>query len=350
MSQTQSPAHRLLIVGIFAAKSSGNAHVCQQLTEYLRAKGWQVVTTSEKVPRLQRLLDMLRTAWLQRVHYDAAQIDVYSGAAFVWAEAVAWLLRRMRKPYVLVLRGGNLPLFAQRWPGRVKRLLRSAPQVVTISRHLQQSLAQYHAAIQIVPNPLDLTDYQFQLRKELSPKLVWLRAFHEHYHPETAVQSVALLKLRFPDLQLVMYGQDRGDGTRQHIEVLCEQLEVADRVLLPGPVPKSEVPHVLAQGDIFLNTTNIESFGVSVIEAGACGLCIITTNVGELPHIWTHEQNALLIPPGDPDALAAAIQRVLTDPDLAAHLSQQARINAERFDGTAVLPQWEALFEELIAQ
>jgi glycosyltransferase involved in cell wall biosynthesis len=83
------------------------------------------------------------------------------------------------------------------------------------------------------------------------------------------------------------------------------------------------------------------------MEAAALGMCIVTTNVGELPHIWTHEHDALLVPPKDPKAMADAIRRILTEPELAERLSRNARAKAEQFDWSIILPQWEAILMKL---
>ena len=97
------------------------------------------------------------------------------------------------------------------------------------------------------------------------------------------------------------------------------------------------------RGDIFLNTTNVDNTPVSVLEAMACGLCIVTTNVGGIPHLLEHEHDALLVPSDDPAAMAAAVRRILTETGLAARLSHHARAKAERMDWSVVLPQWESL-------
>ena len=104
----------------------------------------------------------------------------------------------------------------------------------------------------------------------------------------------------------------------------------------------------LAEGDIFLNTTNYESFGVSVLEAAACGLCIVTTDAGELPFIWQDGVDALIVPVNDARAMAAAVTRILAEPGLAAKLSTNARKNAEKYDWSVILPQWEELFKSLV--
>jgi glycosyltransferase involved in cell wall biosynthesis len=104
----------------------------------------------------------------------------------------------------------------------------------------------------------------------------------------------------------------------------------------------------MSQGDIFLNTTNVDNTPVSVLEALACGLCVVSTDVGGIPYLLEHEEDALLVPPDDAEAMAAAVRRVLTEPGLAERLSRNARKKAEGFDWSVVLPQWERLLLEVL--
>ena len=118
--QTSGSARRvkptILLVGNFLSGSGFNRGVCEDLAERLAQVGWPVITTSKKPVRPARLLDMVWTAWRRRNEYRLAQVDVYSGPSFLWAEAVCAVLRRAGKPYVLTLHGGALPDFARRWP------------------------------------------------------------------------------------------------------------------------------------------------------------------------------------------------------------------------------------------
>src|SRR5690606_15287473 len=88
-----SRKHSILLVGNFLSASGGSRSVCEDLALRLAASGWPVLTTSNKPGRLARLLDMMKTAWTNRYRYAVAQVDVYSGAAFIWAEAACWTLR-----------------------------------------------------------------------------------------------------------------------------------------------------------------------------------------------------------------------------------------------------------------
>ncbi|PJF38129.1 MAG: glycosyl transferase family 1, partial [Phototrophicales bacterium] len=156
--------------------------VCEDLAHQLMLNGWSVLTTSTNPHRLPRLVDMLNTVWHKRHQYELAQIDVYSGLAFFWAEAVAWALRRAKKPYILTLHGGNLPKFSRRWPYRFKLLLQSATAITTPSRYLIEQINLSGSKFWYLPNPLKLSNYTFCERYSTQPKLIWLRAFHDIYN------------------------------------------------------------------------------------------------------------------------------------------------------------------------
>jgi glycosyltransferase involved in cell wall biosynthesis len=106
----------------------------------------------------------------------------------------------------------------------------------------------------------------------------------------------------------------------------------------------------MSRGDIFLNTTNIDNTPVSVLEAMACGLCVVSTNVGGIPYLLEHEHDALLVPPNDPQAMATAVHRLLNEPDLAERLSRNARQKAAQCDWSIILPQWEALLTSVMTR
>jgi glycosyltransferase involved in cell wall biosynthesis len=115
----------------------------------------------------------------------------------------------------------------------------------------------------------------------------------------------------------------------------------------PGGVRKTETPGWLDKGDIFLNTPNVDNMPVSVLEAMASGLCVISTNVGGVPYLLKDESDSLLVPANSPEAMAAAVSRILTEPGLADRLSQSARAKSEKYDWNVVLPQWETLLRSV---
>lgn len=327
--------------------SGSNPTPSEELAVHLSNAGWQVIVSSYARSRFLRLLDMIVTAFRKKDEYLLAHISVFSGPAFIWAETVAWVLRRLKKPYLLTLRGGALPEFSAQWPVRVMRLLRSAAIVTAPSDYLVKQMGKYKTDIRLLPNPIKLSQYSFRLRPIPDPSLVWLRAFHKVYQPELAPQVIALLTEEFPNVQLTMIGPDK-DGSLAKTKEMAAVQRVNERVRFVGGISKKDVPVYLEQADIFLNTTSIDNTPVSVLEAMACGLCVVSANVGGIPYLLEHEKDALLVPPGDAQAMADAIRRILKEPGLAGKLSSGARQKAEQFDWTQVLPQWEKLFEEVL--
>lgn len=338
----------ILLVGNFLSSTVGNRGVCEDLAIRLRDRGWQVLTTSDKPQRMPRLWDTLRTIWRRRLSYTIAHVEVFSGLAFCLTEAACFALRRAGKPYLLTLRGGSLPAFARKGPRRVARLLRSAIAVTAPSRYLLEQMQPYRDDLQFLPNPLNVAGCPFRLRDRPQPHLVWLRAFHRIYNPSLAPRVVARLADRFPDVHLTMIGPDRHDGSLAAMQRVAADLGVAHRITWLGAVPKWKVPSSLERGDIFLNTTNIDNTPVSVMEAMACGQCVVSTDVGGLPYLLHHERDALLVPPDEPAAMAEAVGRLLTEPGLAAGLSRSAHREVEPFDWSVVVAQWERLLMEAI--
>lgn len=351
-SKMNPMSHQKAILLVSNLFSVGDAYggVCKELAQCLSGQGWRVTITSTRKNRLLRVLDMLWTVWRAREQYALAQVDVFSGSAFIWAEAVTWLLQQIGKPYVLTLHGGNLPSFAPRAPRRVRRVINGAAYVTTPSRYLYEHMALYRDDLRLIPNPVDLKHYSYRLRDQPEPRLLWLRAFHAAYNPALAARVLAKIGSEYSDARLIMVGPDKGDGSFQVCQRTAQELAIEHKIEFPGAVPKTDIPVWISRGDIFLNTTNVDNTPISVIEALACGLCVVSTNVDGIPYLLEHEHDALLVPPDDPEAMAHAIRRILTELGLAERLSRNARAKAEQFDWSTILPQWEALLTSVIEQ
>ena len=335
----------VLVVANFLSVKGFNRGYSEELAARLEARGRCVVRTSSEVGRARRLIDMITTVWRRRHDYTVALIDVFSGPSFVWAEAVAFELRRLRKPYVLTLRGGSLPEFAARWPRRVRHLLTSAVAVTAPSDFLVDGMRKYRTDLTVVPNALELADYVFAIRTQVSPRIIWVRAFHAIYNPILAVEVLARVSAKYPAAELVMIGPDK-DGSQHAVEQRAVELGVRDRLKLLGRIAKHDIPAHLAAADIFLNTTNVDNAPLSVLEAMATGLCVVSTAVGGIPFLLHDGDTALLVPPDDADAMSTAVEKIVGDSKLANRLSGRAHAFARSRDWAHVLPLWDRLIDE----
>lgn len=346
---------RVLIVADFAASKVGNASVAEQLASKLRDAGDVVVTTSDKTNRWLRAGDMVIGAARHRLSVDVAIVDVYSGAAFRWAEWTTALLRSAGTPVIHVLRGGQLPEFAEQHPDRVAGLFKASSAVVALSGYLFEEMERFGTVATVIPNPIEASSYPYRRRSSAGPNMVWVRAFNRLYNPTLGPRVLSEVLKAYKGSatsdgalpRLTMIGSDQGDGSLQATVATARQLGVSAQLLLPGPVPKREVPSHLARGDIFINTTDVDNVPITVLEAMACGLCVVSTDVGGIPYLTSDGVDALLVPRDDPSAMARAVLRIVNDPSLADRLSSYGRVKAESFDWATVLPRWRALIAEV---
>lgn len=339
----QAVKKSVFYAGNFLSASGGVRGPGEDLCFRFEATGWRVVRAGTHPVRLFRFIEILWKTLIFGRKADLCVVEVYSGRAFVWAfVAGQWLPGKKRK-LILALHGGGLCDFDRRHPKKVEGLFRRAQKIVTPSGYLRKHFSERYPDTVYLPNAIDLSRYIFRERIKVRPLLCWLRAFHSLYQPLMAIETVRLLRADFPDIRLVMAGPDKGDGSLKAARRLIKAYHLQNNVEIIGGLKHSEVPGFLNSSDIFLNTTSLESFGVAMMEAGASGLCIVTTCAGEIPRIWEAGKNALLFNPGDPKGAAEAVKQLLCQPELAVRFSREARVNAERFGWDSILPEWEKI-------
>lgn len=269
-------------------------------------------------------------------------IDTYGSINFYIAWVVARLARVVGKPYIPILHGGNLPLRLEHNPHLCRHIFKYAYQSIAPSRYMQAAFAQHGYETKVIPNSIDLKEYNYQKRSQISPRLLWVRSFAALYNPGLAIEVFKMLRTKYPDATLCMVGPDK-DGSLAQCKALAAQLGVADQVTFTGRLSKTAWHQLSAEYDIFLNTTNVDNMPISVIEAMALGLPVVSTNVGGLPYLLEDQKEALLVPPADSSVMVDAITRLLEDPVLVERLSKNARQKVEAFDIEVVLKQWRNL-------
>lgn len=336
-------------VGLFGPLIGRNAgRVTTQgeiLGDLLEADGYGVVRASSLPNRYGRLLDILWTILSRNRDVDVLLIQAFGGPSFVVEDAASWLGHRFRKPTIFQLHGGAMPQFLRDHPRWGRRVLGRADQLVVPSAYLARALQEHDLRAHIVPNIVDAASYPFRLRRQVRPRLMWMRAFHSIYHPEMAVRVLARLRAVMPEATLVMGGEEKGLGeaTRQ----LAEALNVADAIRFVGFLEAAEKHREGSQADIFLNTNRIDNQPVSVIEACAMGLPVVATAVGGVPDLLEDGETGLLVPDGDDAAMAKAILRLVNEPALSERLSANGRELALRFAPEGVLVEWRGVLDEV---
>lgn len=313
----------------------------ETLMPLLQERGFECISTSSKLSRLSRVLDMIFTLFKTRKWSEAVSLQVYAHRSFVVEDFISWLASRMHKRLFMVLHFGDFPHFMTQFPHWTRRVLRRADQIIAPSAFLKNAVEELGFHVNIIPNVIPLEKYDFVHRSSISPKIIWMRSFFHYYNPQLAIDMLKLLRETYPNATLTMAGKDK--GMESNVKKYADYLGLSDYVRFPGFLSMEGKIREFSDHDIFINTNLIENFGISIIEAGAFGLPIVATNVGGIPYLFTNEENGLLVPPNDPQAMASAIVRLIEEPGLASRLSLNGRKLAESCGPEIVLPLWEKL-------
>ena len=176
--------------------------------------------------------------------------------------------------------------------------------------------------------------------------VVWLGRMTEIKRVDVLLRAFALLHERVPDARLLL----TGDGPlRPDLERLSRSLGLADVVRFLGL--RRDVAGVLAAGDVVALTSANEGTPVSLIEALAAGLPVVSTDVGGVRDVVGDGESGLLVPAGDPAAVASALERLGRDPALRARLGSTGRADVvERYAVSRLLDDLDRLYRRLLAE
>ncbi len=156
--------------------------------------------------------------------------------------------------------------------------------------------------------------------------------------------AAARLRARFPRTTVHVVGKDRN---RRALARRARALGLGGSVVFHGHLPHPEVRGMMAGASIFALPSITEGFGLVYLEALRAGTPVVATTAGGFAEHFTHGEDALLVPPGDEEALAAALLRLAEDPRGAASLAAAGRRTAERFTVEAMAEQTEEFFREV---
>ncbi|HEA29121.1 MAG TPA: glycosyltransferase [Leeuwenhoekiella sp.] len=330
---------KLLYIGNKLAHKGSSPTSIDILGPLLEHEGYKLYYASSRQNKLLRLLDMVFTVFKNRNTIDYVLIDTYSTANFWYAVMVGYLCKIMRLHYLPLLRGGRLPERLAKSPKICKKLFKNAYINIAPSAYLMESFQQHgFENVQLIPNSIPLDRYSFKKRFPLRPRLLWVRAFAEIYNPLLAIKIFKKLLKNYPDAQLCMVGADK-DESLQTCRDYAEKYQLP--VEFTGKLTKEEWIERASDFDIFINTTHYDNTPVSVIEAMALGLPVVSTNVGGMPYLLHDGVDALLVHNDDCEGFIEAINSLLKEPEKAVKMAKNARKMVENFDWESVKILWE---------
>lgn len=328
----------ILYIGNQLQGSSHNPTYISKLAPLLSAEGYGLKTASSLEHPFLRLLDMLGATLKYSYKTDLVIIDTYSTLNFYYALCVSQLCRLLKLPYICILHGGQLPQRLRSSPVLSRVVFKNAYLNVAPSHYLMQEFRlRGFNNLTYIPNVMDLHAPEISDRSYQQAKLLWVRSFAALYNPMMAIKVLEQLQGQAYESQLCMVGPEVS-GLQDHCAQYAKEHEL--KVRFTGKLSRREWSSLSKDFNIFLNTSNVDNTPMSVLEAMALGLPVISSNVGGMPFLIEDGVDGLLVAPDDAEAMAQAVRKLLTDSQLRGSIIANAQKKAEQFTWKHIKQSW----------
>lgn len=315
----------------------------ETLGTLLEKEGFKLYFASSKKNKVARMLDMIYKTMLHAKKVDYVLIDTYSTSNFWYAVIVSQICRLLNVNYIPNLHGGDLPNRLKNNHYLSKLIFRNAFVNIAPSRYLFETFQKAgYTNIKYVPNTIEIENYPYKSKEYDYPRLLWVRSFAKIYNPILAVKVLIEVKKKYPNAILTMVGPKKDESFEETVQFAKESNV---EVTFTGRLSKKEWITLSTDFNVFINTTHFDNTPVSVIEAMALGLPVISTNVGGIPYLLTHNQTALLVADDDLKDMVHQIDRLFEEKELANSLSLGAKKMVDNFDWEIVKKEWKSLLK-----
>ena len=328
----------ILYIGNKLSKQ-GNTPTGIDIFEPLLKQDYNLKCVSDKKNRVARMIDFMFSIIVNRIDCDLILIDTYSTLNFYYAIFSSLLARLFKIPYILILRGGNLEYRLKSSSILSGILFRKAYCLIAPSEFLKNRFKEYGYNVKVLPTPINNNFFMIKPKQITKARLLWVRKFHSIYNPTMAVKVLKILIDKNYDIKLTMVGPDI-DGSKRDCEILAQNYGIEDHIEFTGLIKKDDLATYYSKNNIFINTTNVDNTPLSVLEAMASSLIIISTDVGGIRYLL-NEKNAYLVKINDVQEMSNKIIEIIKN-----QASSIDKISRAKYD--ALDYKWENLKEHWI--
>jgi len=154
-------------------------------------------------------------------------------------------------------------------------------------------------------------------------RIGYVKTLDSLYGPQILIEAMPKVLKEVPNAKLIMAGTDKMNG---QLVLLADKLGIGDSVEFTGFIQNEKVPEIMRSFDVYVHPSICqESFGVSILEASACGCPVVATRVGGVPEVCIDGQTGILIEPNNPDVLAKAVIKLAKEPELCNNMGRAGR-------------------------
>lgn len=259
-------------------------------------------------------------------------------------------------PFITTLHGTDITLVGKdpTYAPVVAFSINESDAITAVSNNLREETYrhfQIEKEIEVIPNFVDTKRFhqsdKEHFKKMLAPNgeriLVHVSNFRKVKRVEDVIRVFEKVRTTIPSKLLMI-----GDGPeRQSAEELCRNLKVCNDIRFLGK--QEQMEEILSIADLFMLTSQYESFGLSALEAMACAVPVISTNAGGLPEININGKTGFLSAVGDIDDMAKNAIFILEDQNRLDQFKDASINHARSFDKSLIIPQYEHLYDDILA-
>jgi len=274
-------------------------------------------------------------------------IHIFSAAylSFLIAPAPAILAGKLfGKKVLLNYHSGEAGDHLRRWPRSTRWFIKLSDALVVPSEYLVKVFGKFGFKASAIYNIIELDKFVFRQRGPLRPIFLSNRNLEAHYGVDCVLRAFALIQRQVPEAVLHVIGRGK---QRQALEQLKEELGLR-QTTFTGRVEHEEIIRYYEEADIFLNASRVDNQPLSILEAFACGLPVVTTDAGGIPYVVSDKETALMVPVDDCESLAAAAMKLLNDCNTATTLTEKARKESKKYRWEVLRDQWLHLYRDLL--
>jgi glycosyltransferase involved in cell wall biosynthesis len=273
--------------------------------------------------------------------FDVAHIFAASYWSFLFSPMPAILAARsVGTRVVLNYHSGEAEDHLANWGMLVHPWLHLVDEIVVPSEYLREVFARHGYRARVIRNVVDTSCFRFRERAPLRPRLLSTRNLEPYYRVDNTLEAFALLKPQYPEATLTI----AGSGTEERrLHRLAASLGL-DGVQFVGRVDRPAMPNLYDEADILVNSSVVDNQPLSVLEAFAAGLAVVSTGTGDIAAMVRDGETGLIIPKGDPAAMAKAIATFLEDSQRALAIARRARQEVEQNTWAQVSRKWAAVY------
>lgn len=240
------------------------------------------------------------------------------------------------KPVILNYHSGEAPDHLRRSAIARYIMRRVVDGNVVPSVFLREVLRSFGIEADVVPNTTDLRQFTYRVRDPLRPRLLCTRNLEPVYNVSCVLRAFARIQTQYPTATLTLVGSGSQDAV---LRSEAAALGVKN-VTFAGRAAPAEIHRYYSDADVFVQAPTIDNMPLSVLEAFASGLPVVSTDVGGVPSILRHGIDGLLVRDNDDAALAEQVLRLVTDPALARRLAESAYRTLAAYEWPVVRDGW----------